>query len=174
MNTKDSRTCCSLQAMLSPPLLSLWFLCMSLLYQHLLSSPPPSSSGQSDPLYTTPGDLGVKSLWVVRMRLILSNLLHLPEVLRQREFVCGLCLGPVWVHRHLTGEQDMIRGWRSGPGCPVRCTGLNRFDVMQTDWTGISHEETDPEVSRSNWYCVSNQQDEQGSVSQSRFNNLWV
>ena len=34
--------------------------------------------------------------------------------------LCGLCLGPVWVHRHLTGEQDMIRGWRSGPGFPVR------------------------------------------------------
>ena len=31
---------------------------------------------------------------------------------------------------------------RSIPGFPVRCSSLNRFDWMQTDWTGICHEET--------------------------------
>ena len=42
---------------------------------------------------------GVKSLWVVRMRLILFNPLHLPEVLRQREFSVGC----VWVQCESTG-----------------------------------------------------------------------
>ena len=42
---------------------------------------------------------GVKSLWVVRMRLILFNPLHLPEVLRQRE----TSVGCVWVQCESTG-----------------------------------------------------------------------
>ena len=101
------------------PLLSLWFLCMSLLYQHLLSSPPPSSSGQSDPLYTTPGPSSQISLGGQDETDPLQP--SSPPWGPQTERVlCGLCLGPVWVHRHLTGEQDMIRGWRSGPGFPVR------------------------------------------------------
>ena len=41
----------------------------------------------------------VKSLWVVRMRLILFNPLHLPEVLRQRE----ISVGCVWVQCESTG-----------------------------------------------------------------------
>ena len=41
----------------------------------------------------------VKSLWVVRMRLILFNPLHLPEVLRQRKTYVGC----VWVQCESTG-----------------------------------------------------------------------
>ena len=53
----------------------------------------------SQTLSTQHLDLGVKSLWVVRMRLILSNQLHLPEVLRQRE----ISVGCVWVQCESTG-----------------------------------------------------------------------
>ena len=97
-NNKDSRTCCSLQACCHHP-----------------SSPCDSSvchsySNTSSPLHlpvtaasqtlsTQHLDLEVKSLWVVRMRLILSNPLHLPEVLRQREFSVGC----VWVQCESTG-----------------------------------------------------------------------
>ncbi|KAK0130844.1 hypothetical protein N1851_034481 [Merluccius polli] len=42
---------------------------------------------------------GVKSLWVVRIRLILFSPLHLPEVLRQRE----TSVGCVWVQCESTG-----------------------------------------------------------------------
>ena len=42
---------------------------------------------------------GVKSLWVIRMRLNLFNPLHLPEVLRQRE----ISVGCVWVQCESTG-----------------------------------------------------------------------
>ena len=113
-NTEDSRTCCCIQASCQHPLLSLWFLCMSLLYKHFLSSPPPSNSGQSDPLYTTPGAWSQISLGGQDTTEPLQP--SSPPWGPQTERVlCGLCLGPVWVHRHLTGEQDMIRGWRSGP-----------------------------------------------------------
>ena len=65
-----------------------------------LSSPlhlPVTAASQT--LSTQHLDMGVKSLWVVRMRLILFNPLHLPEVLRQREFSVGC----VWVQCESTG-----------------------------------------------------------------------
>ena len=57
---------------------------------------------------------GVKSLWVVRIKLILFNPLHLPEVLRQRE----KSVGCVWVQCESTGiwreNKTWLGGWRSG------------------------------------------------------------
>ena len=55
---------------------------------------------------------GVKSLWVVRMRLILSNPLHLPEVLRQREFSVGC----VWVQCESTGIWRENKTWLGAEG----------------------------------------------------------
>ena len=93
-NNKVSRTCCCIQAGCHHPFLSLRFLCMSLLYQQLLSSPPPSNSGQSDPLYTTPGARSQISLGGQDKTdpLQPSSPSCGPQTERD---VCGLCLGPV-------------------------------------------------------------------------------
>ena len=55
---------------------------------------------------------GVKSFWVVRMRLILFNLLHLPEVLRQREMSAGC----VWVQCESTGIWRENKTWLGAEG----------------------------------------------------------
>ena len=119
-HNKDSRTCCSLQACCphpspllviplyvtpiatpsSPLHLPVAAASQTLSTQHLGPRSQISLGGQdeTDPLQPTSPPWG-------------------PQTER---VLCGLCLGPVWVHRHLTGEQDMIRGWRSIPGFPVR------------------------------------------------------
>ena len=66
--------------------------------KHILSSPPPSNSGQSDPLYTTPGAWSQISLGG-QDKTDPLNLHHLPEVLRQRE----TSVGCVWVQCESTG-----------------------------------------------------------------------
>ena len=119
-DNKVSRTCCSIQAGCHSPHSSPCDSSVCHSYSNsLLSSPPPSNSGQSDPLYTTPGTRSQISLGGQDETdpLQPSSPPWGPQTERD---VCGLCLGPVWVHRHLAGEQDMIRGWRSIPGFPVR------------------------------------------------------
>ncbi|KAK0146960.1 hypothetical protein N1851_013702 [Merluccius polli] len=59
----------------------------------------PHVTAASQTLSTQHLGQGVKSLWVVRIRLILSNLCHLPVVLRQRETSPGC----VWVQCEFTG-----------------------------------------------------------------------
>ena len=93
---------------------------------------------------------GVKSLWVVRIRLILSNLYHLPVVLRQRE----TSVGCVWVQCESTGiwreNKTWLGGWRlgrfpvvrSGPvhqPKPVWCDAnrLNRHLSWRDKWKSI-------------------------------------
>src|SRR4029434_9392004 len=85
------------------------------------STQSPSSSVQTDPLYTAPMTITtplslpvaasrltlstqhmirvVKSLWVVRIRLLLTHTCHLSVPLRERE--TSLCC--VWVQCELTG-----------------------------------------------------------------------
>ena len=66
----------------------------------------------SQTLSTQHLELVVKSLWVVRMRLILSNPLHLPEVLRQRE----TSVGCVWVQCESTGIWRENKTWLGAEG----------------------------------------------------------
>lgn len=83
--------------------LSFWFPCKSVPQTPTPSSPPPSSSGQSDHLYTALASSGGISLGDESKTARLSPESLLPCLQTERD-ICVLCLSPGWVHKHLMGR----------------------------------------------------------------------
>lgn len=99
--TPDSMTSHSIQAYCHHGPLSVLVLCKSLQYQLLLHSPLPSSSDQSDQLYTAAGSTsricpGVQDTAACPSTASLFGCSHTGGRF------CELCLGPMWVHKYLT------------------------------------------------------------------------
>lgn len=98
--TPDSRTHHSDQSSCRHLALSFWFSCRPLQYSPSPPSPPPSNISQSALLYTAPGASGWTSVdGLGRAALSAApSLFCCPQT--EPEFYL-LCLGPVWVWRHL-------------------------------------------------------------------------
>ena len=99
-NNTDSRTDHSIQAHIHSYVLFFWFLCKSLLHQHLLSSRPPSNSDQSNHLYTAAEAASQTCLDGQDTADLLSHVS--PSCCCQTVWVVRWpCLCPEWVHRNL-------------------------------------------------------------------------
>lgn len=98
MISHSIQACCHLE------LPAVWRFCKSLQYQPLLSTPPPSNTGLSDPLYRAVGSTSRICPGVQDMAASLVTVLLFCCSQTGQHF-CGLCLGPVLVHMHLRNTQ---------------------------------------------------------------------
>lgn len=97
---RSTRTYHSSRAKSHPPDLSCQFLCTSIPQKPFLWKPPPSNSVQLDHFYTEPGACIQICLGGRDMAAPLLTLWPVCHLETGRRFSL-LCLGLVWVHRHL-------------------------------------------------------------------------